>query len=127
MARPVFQSVDDYIAAQPEAMQPNLRRVRGAIRKALPEAEEAISYGIPAYKLHGRPVVYFAGWKQHYSLYPVTADVVAAFRDELAPYELGKGTLRLPLSARVPVNLIGRIVKFRAVQEGGKGTAPRRR
>ena len=120
MARPRFQSVDEYIAAQPESMQAILRRVRTAIRKAVPEAEELISYGIAAYKLHGRPVVYFAGFKQHYSLYPVNGPVVAAFRDELAPYELGKGTLRLPPSAPVPVKLIERIVKFRAAEAGRK-------
>ena len=130
MARPVFQSVDDYIAAQPEAMQPNLRRVRGAIRKALPEAEEAISYGIPAYKLHGRPVVYFAGWKQHYSLYPATPRLVTAFQHELAVCEARKGTIRFPLSRAVPVKLIGQLAKFRAQEVAGsvkKAAAPTKR
>jgi uncharacterized protein YdhG (YjbR/CyaY superfamily) len=87
--------------------------VRSTIRKALPRAEEVISYQIPAYKLGG-VVLYFAGWKQHYSLYPATERLVAAFKDELAPYELSKGTIRFPLSRPVPVGLIGRIAKFRA-------------
>ena len=73
MAKTDFKSVDEYIASQPEAAQGVLQRVRSTIRKALPEAEEVISYQIPAYKLHGGPVLYFAGWKQHYSLYPATA------------------------------------------------------
>ena len=121
--------VDEYIASQPKATQRLLQRVRSAIRKAVPEAEEVISYKIPAYKLHGAPVLYFAGWKQHYSLYPATARVVAAFKDELEPYEVSKGTIRFPLSQPVPVQLIGRIAKFRAkeVAEREKAGAPRKR
>ena len=78
-------SVDDYIASQPEAVQGTLERVRSAIRKAVPTAEEVISYKIPCYKLPGGPVIFFAGWKQHYSLYPANARLIAAFKDELAP------------------------------------------
>ena len=114
MANTDFKSVDEYIATFPEGVQAILRRVRGAIRKALPGAEEAISYQIPTYKLHGGYVVYFAGWKQHYSLYPATGRLVAAFEDDLAPYEVSKGTIRFPLSQPVPVKLIERIAKFRA-------------
>ena len=106
MAKTDFKSVDEYIASQPEAVQGVLERVRSTIRKAVPGAEEVISYQIPAYKLHGGPVLYFAGWKQHYSLYPATAHLVAAFKDDLAPYEVSKGTIRFPLSEPVPVKLI---------------------
>ena len=73
-----------------------------------------ISYKIPTYKLPAGPVLYFAGWKQHFSLYPATAKVVAAFKDEIAPYVVSQGTIRFPLSQPVPVKLIGRIAKFRA-------------
>lgn len=114
MAKISFNSVDDYIASQPEAMHELLERVRDAIRKAVPEAEEVISYNIPTYKLHGSAMIYFAGWKQHYSLYPAGERLVAAFKDELASYEIEKGTIRFPLSQPVPVKLIGRIAKFRA-------------
>jgi uncharacterized protein YdhG (YjbR/CyaY superfamily) len=114
MAKTDFKSVDEYIASQPAAVQRILARVRSTIRKAVPRAEEVISYKIPTYKLQNRPVLYFAGWKQHYSLYPATERVVAAFKDELAPYEVMKGTIRFPLSQPVPVKLIGRIAKFRA-------------
>jgi len=114
MAKTDFKSVDEYIATQPEDVQAILQRVRSAIRKAVPGAEEVISYQIPAYKLHGGPVLYFAGWKQHFSLYPVTDHVVEAFQADLAPYKVGKGTIRFPLSQPVPVKLIERIVKFRA-------------
>jgi uncharacterized protein YdhG (YjbR/CyaY superfamily) len=91
-----------------------LERVRQTIRAAVPTAEEGISYQIPAYKLDGRPVLYFAGWKQHYSLYPATAGVVAAFGEQLAPFKLSKGTIRFPLTAKVPLRLIERIARFRA-------------
>ena len=80
VAKIKFKSVDEYIASQPQAARGLLKRVRSTIRKAVPEAEEMISYQIPAYKLHGRPVLYFAGWKEHYSLYPATDHVVAAFQ-----------------------------------------------
>jgi uncharacterized protein YdhG (YjbR/CyaY superfamily) len=119
MAKTNFKSVDEYIAAQPAAVRGVLERVRSAIRKAVPEAEEVISYQIPAYKLNGSRLLFFAGWKEHYSLYPATGGVIAAFEDELAPYEISKGTIRFPLSRPVPVRLIARIAKFRA-QEAAK-------
>jgi uncharacterized protein YdhG (YjbR/CyaY superfamily) len=116
MAKTV-KSVDGYIASQPKEVQVLLERVRATIAKAVPGAEEQISYGIPAFKLHGRPVLYFAGWKQHYSLYPSTAPLIAAFRKELAPYEVNnKGTIRFPLSKPVPVKLIAALAKFRAME-----------
>jgi uncharacterized protein YdhG (YjbR/CyaY superfamily) len=114
MATTDFKSVDEYIAAQPETVQGVLERVRSAIRKAVPEAEEAISYKMPMYKLPGGPVLYFAGWKQHFSLYPATASLVAAFKNDIAPYVVHKGTIRFPLAQPVPVKLIARIAKFRA-------------
>jgi len=114
MPKADYSDVAGYIASQPKAVQAVLRRVRSSVREALPEAEEVISYQIPAYRLHGRIVLYFAGWTEHYSLYPCGARLVAAFQDELAPYELRKGTIRFPLSEPVPVKLIGRIAKFRA-------------
>ena len=125
MAKTDFQSVDEYIASRPEAAQTTLKRVRSIIRKALPAAEEAISYQIPAYKLRGQAVVYFAGWKQHYALYPTSAALVKAFKSELAPYELSKGTIRFPLGETVPAKLIERIAKFRAkeVAEGAEAKA----
>lgn len=114
MANTDFRSVDEYISCQPGPVQEILKQVRSAIRKALPAAEETISYQIPAYKLHKRAVIYFAGWKRHYSLYPATANLVAALQEELARYEVEKGTIRFPLDKPVPAKLIGRIAKFRA-------------
>ena len=98
MARPGFKSVDDYIAAQPEAVRPVLEQVRAAIRKAIPKAEEVISYQIPAYKLGGQTVIFFAGFKAHFSLYPIAGAAIREFKADLEPYEVNnKGTVRFPL------------------------------
>lgn len=114
MATTSFSTVAEYLAAQPPASRRVLARVRSVIRKAVPRAVEGIAYQMPAYKLEGRAVVYFAGWKQHYSLYPVSRRIVAALAAELAPYDVNaKGTLRFPLSAPVPVRLIAKITKLR--------------
>ncbi|HXL98451.1 MAG TPA: DUF1801 domain-containing protein [Rhizomicrobium sp.] len=114
----------DYIAAQPETARAALKKVRGAIRKALPQAEETFSYKMPAYKSRGRVVIYFAGWKDHYALYPANARLVAAFKDELASYQIGKGTIRFPFAEPVPVPLIARIAKFLA-QDAVRRAKPR--
>jgi len=79
---------------------------------------------MPVYKLHGQPVLYFAGWKRHYSLYPAGELLVQAFADELAPFKVEKGTIRFPLSQPVPVKLIQRIAKFRANEIGRRQDAP---
>ena len=112
MAR--FQSVAQYVAAQPGPARAILRRVRAALRKALPRAVEAISYQIPTYKLAGKTVIYFAGWKRHYAIYPASARLLAEFKDELAWCEIKGSTIRFPLTQPVPVTLIGRLAKFRA-------------
>jgi uncharacterized protein YdhG (YjbR/CyaY superfamily) len=120
MVKAAFKSVDEYIASQPETVRGVLECVRSSIRKAMPTAEEVISYKIPAYRLEGGLVLWFAGWKRHYSLYPAGDRLVAAFRDELAPYEVNKGTIRFPLSEPVPEKLIEGIAKFRAKEADGK-------
>jgi uncharacterized protein YdhG (YjbR/CyaY superfamily) len=114
MTKTNFTSVDAYIASQPKSVQSVLTRLRSTIRRALPGAEEVISYQIPADKLRGGAVLYFAGWKEHYSLYPCTDRLAAAFSDDLEAYEVNKGTIRFPFSEPVPVRLIAAIAKFRA-------------
>jgi uncharacterized protein YdhG (YjbR/CyaY superfamily) len=120
MATKQLGSVDEYLAAQPPAARAVLAAMRAAIRKALPKAEESISYHMPTYKLAGAPVVYFAGWKTHVAMYPATAGIVAAFAKELAPFEVQKGTIRFPLAA-VPLALVGRIAKLRAAEVAAAG------
>lgn len=114
MASSSYTTVDDYIAAQPADSQAVLQQVRRAIRKALPGAVEVISYQVPTYKINGGYVVYFAGWKEHFSIYPASDDLVAAFKKELTPYRVSKGTLRFSLSEPVPVKLIERVARFLA-------------
>ena len=121
MGKVNFKNVDEYISAQPEAAQVVLQLVRSTLGRALPGAEEVISYKIPAYRLQGRIVLYFAGWKRHYSLYPAGERMVAAFREQLASYKVSKGTIRFPLSQPVPVKLIEGIAKFRAEEAVHRG------
>jgi uncharacterized protein YdhG (YjbR/CyaY superfamily) len=118
MKRTAPENVAAYTAGFPRPVQAVLKRVRGIIRKAVPGAEETISYQIPTYKLHGKPVIYFAAFKEHYSIYPSNARLVKAFKDELEGYEMSKGTIRFPLSEPVPVKVIERIAKFRAKEVG---------
>jgi uncharacterized protein YdhG (YjbR/CyaY superfamily) len=114
MKQSVPKSVDEYMAAQPEAVRPKLEQVRAAIKRAVPEAVESIGYRMPGYKLHGKPMLYFAGFKEHYSLFAASGTFFAALEDELKGYELRKGTVHFPLSKPVPVKLISRIAKLRA-------------
>src|ERR1700721_801874 len=114
MKKNVPKSVDEYIAAQPEVLRPKLEQVRAAIRKAVPEAVEGIGYRMPGYKLQGKPLLYFAGFKEHYSLFAASRTFFAALEQELKGYELRKGPVQFPLTKQVPVKLIGRIAKLRA-------------
>jgi uncharacterized protein YdhG (YjbR/CyaY superfamily) len=116
-------TVDDYIASRPAAVQKPLKKLRGIVRKALPGAEEVISYQIPAYRLHGRIVLFFAGWTDHYSLYPAGSRLPSTFKKELARYELSRGTIRFPLSEPIPEKLITRVAKFRAKEAAERARA----
>ncbi|MEU7769218.1 DUF1801 domain-containing protein [Nocardia sp. NPDC049190] len=101
-------TVDAYLAALPEEVRGVLGEIRRTIQAALPEATEAISYGIPTFRLHGHSIVHFAGWKQHVSLYPIPEGDATLTR-AVEPYRAGKGTLKFPLGAPVPYDLIARI------------------
>jgi uncharacterized protein YdhG (YjbR/CyaY superfamily) len=125
MAMVTHASIADYIAAQPKAVQGALKSVRSAIRKAIPQAEESLSYKIPTYKIDGRVVIYFAGWAKHYALYPSGPKAIEKFKKQLAPYEVSKGTIRFPLSEEVPVKLIAAIAKFRAREAAARTKAAR--
>ncbi|HZU26932.1 MAG TPA: DUF1801 domain-containing protein [Bryobacteraceae bacterium] len=121
-------SVDEYIAAQPDTVRPKLEQVRAAIRSAVPAAVEVIGYGMPGYKLHGKPMLYFAAFKGHYSLFAASGTFFAELADELRAYELRKGTVHFPLTDPVPVKLITRIAKLRAAGiAAAPKAAPRKR
>ncbi len=117
------KSVDEYIASKAPATRRALKQVRGIIRKAMPDAEEVISYQMPAYRVCGRIALFFAGWAEHFSLYPSDDRVRAEFEDELARYDQSKGTIRFPLSEPVPASLIERIAKFKARQAAERAAA----
>ena len=106
-----FASMDDYIATFPEDVQNILKQVRSTIKAAAPKAEETISYEIPTFKLNGKYLIYFAGWKNHISIYPIPAGD-AAFRKAVEPYVSGKGTLKFPLDKPIPYQLITQMVKL---------------
>jgi uncharacterized protein YdhG (YjbR/CyaY superfamily) len=116
-------SIDQYIGGRPAAVQPILRKVRATIKRAAPEAEEFISYGIPAFKLHG-VLVYFAAFKNHIGLYPpIRGD--AKMQAAVSTYAGAKGNLRFPLDQIIPYALITRVVKFRARQNLAKAKSKR--
>lgn len=105
-----YESVEDYIASFPPEVQEVLERVRHRVRRVIPGAEEKISYQIPTITAQGKPIVHFAGWKAHISLYPVPEgddDLAAA----VAPYLSGKGTLKFPLQKPIPYELIERVAE----------------
>jgi len=113
LARTHFTSVDEYIGTLPKDVQVILETVRRTIQNAVPEAQEVISYQMPAFKFHG-PLVYFSAFKNHYSLFGANRGVRSAFRKELSRYEKAKGTIRFPLDEPVPVKLIRAIAKYQA-------------
>jgi uncharacterized protein YdhG (YjbR/CyaY superfamily) len=109
-----YTSIDEYIAGFPEDIQDKLEKLRQVIHKAAPEAQEVISYSIPAFKQNGI-LVYFAAFNDHIGFFP-TSSGVAAFTKELAAYDTSKGTVRFPLDRPIPYAVVKKIVKFR-VQE----------
>jgi uncharacterized protein YdhG (YjbR/CyaY superfamily) len=104
-------TIDEYIAGFPPDVRDVLKTIRATIRTAAPDAEEAISYGLPTFRLNGN-LVHFGAFKDHIGFYP-TASGTQRFEAELRRYDGSKGSVRFPLDSRVPLGLIGRIVKFR--------------
>lgn len=102
----------DYIQSFPEPVQIILEQIRNVIKENAPEAEESISYGMPAYKIKGKPLVYFAGYKNHIGFY-ATPTGHQAFVEELSQYKQGKGSVQFPLNQPIPFDLIKRMVLFR--------------
>jgi len=112
--RTAAKNIDEYIAGFPPDVQKTLKKIRLTIRKAAPDAEETISYQMPAFKLHGM-LIFLAGYAKHISLYPAPRSA-AEFKKELAAYKGGKGTVQFPLDEPIPYDLVTRIVKFRVTQ-----------
>jgi len=119
-----FKSMDEYIATFPDETQKILKEVRATIKAATPEAGETISYGIPTFTLNGKYLIYFAGWKNHISIYPIPTGT-EAFNKQVSQYVEGKGTLKFPMDKPLPLKLITKIVRLR-VNENRKRTDKKR-
>src|SRR5689334_12262772 len=110
-----FSSIDEYIRSFPENVQTIMHQLRTTIKSAAPEAGEKISYNMPTFTLNGTYLVYFAGWKNHIAFYGAPKGN-AEFKEDLSSYESGAGTLQFPYSQPMPLDLITKIVKFRAAE-----------
>lgn len=104
--------VDAYIETFPETMQKHLSSIRSSIQKVAPDATESIAYKMPAYKLHGKPLVYFAGFKNHIGLY-ATPGAHKTFEKELTKYKQGKGSVQFPINEKLPLSLIKKMIQFK--------------
>lgn len=121
MAKSEYKDVDEYIATFPTDMQLLLEQLRSAIKKAAPEAEEGISYQMPAYKYFGM-LVFFAGYKSHVGFYP-TPSGIEQFKKELSGYDGAKGSVQFPIDKPLPLRLVSKIVKFKIKENQSKTAA----
>ena len=108
-------TIDDYIRSSPENVRRILEEMRATIRDAAPGAEEAIRYGMPTFRLHGKNLVHFAAFAHHIGFYPIPSGI-EAFKKELAPYKQGKGSVQFPLDQPMPYDLVKKIVIFRVTE-----------
>lgn len=120
-----FKTVDEYLALQPDQARAHLELLRQTIRKAVPEAEEFISYQMPAYRLHGM-IAFFAAFKNHYSFF-APPRVLLAFKDELKSYQTSKSAVRIPFGQPVPVELVTKMVQFGAIENLEKAQTKRKK
>jgi len=118
-----FETVDQYLLNFPESVVKKLELIRATVKCLVPEAEELISYNMPAFKIHGLILIYFAAYKAHLSIYPGNVKVFEIFREELADYKTSKGTIQFPLTIELPINLIERIIIFRVKQNWDRKTS----
>lgn len=114
-----MNEIDQYISKFPEEVQQHLVAMRSLIKKVAPDAMEVMAYGMPGYKTNGKPLVYFAGYKNHIGLY-ATPSGHSKFQKELSKYKQGKGSVQFPLDEPIPYELIQKIVEFRVQENASK-------
>ena len=119
------KNIDEYIASFPKDVQLLLQQVRATIQKVAPDAEETISYAIPTFKLNGKNLVHFAGFKNHIGFYPAPTGM-EAFKKDFSRYKTGKGSVQFPVDEPLPLALITRIVKFRMQENLQKAKAKKK-
>ncbi len=112
MTNTKFKTVDEYLSSLPKKVNDILSDLRKTIKQAAPEAEEVISYNMPAFKFHGM-LVYYAAHKEHIGFYPGNKIVSEVFKDDLVNYKTSKGTIQFPFEKSVPMRLVKNIVKYR--------------
>jgi uncharacterized protein YdhG (YjbR/CyaY superfamily) len=120
-AKAKSRTVEDYLAALTADKRAALQRLRKTIKAAAPKADEYFSYGLPAFRLDGRPLVAFGAGAKHCALYPMNGSTVKAFAKELKPYETSKGTIRFPPDKPLPAALVRKLVKARIAENKARG------
>jgi uncharacterized protein YdhG (YjbR/CyaY superfamily) len=105
-----------YLGAQPARARRLLSGIRAAIKDAVPQAVEVFTYGIPGFRLDGRPLLWYAGWTQHLSVYPMTKAIKNSLAPQLRKFEMSKGTVHFPLDKTVPMHLVKRMARVRAAE-----------
>ena len=120
-----FKNIDDYIDAFPKNVQHKLRELRSAIKELAPAAEEAISYGMPAFRLNG-DLVWFAAYKKHIGFYPTHSGILA-FEEKISIYKHSKGAVQFPIDGQIPLDLVREIVRFRVKENITRGVRRRRK
>ena len=121
-----FKTVDDYISSLPANKKKLLKELRKTVKTAAPEAEEVISYNMPALKLHGM-LVFYAAWQEHIGFYGTSSSLLDTFKNELVPYKQSKGTIQFPLNEPLPLSLITKMIHYRVKENQQKAEARKRK
>ena len=123
MSTTKFKNIDQYISTFPPKVKALLETMRKAIKQVAPDADEIISYNMPAFKFYGRILVYFAAHSKHIGFYPGNRVVNEVFKDDLTSYETSKGTVKFPFEKPIPVSLVKKIVKYRVKENMGNANS----
>lgn len=121
-----YTTAKEYLRDIPAHTIERIEELRAAVSSAVPAAEEVISYNMPAYKLNGKTLVYYAAYEKHVGFYP-TGSPIVVFADELTKYKTSKGTIQFPLDKKIPAALVKKIVKYRIAQEAERAAAKKKK